>query len=106
EILSMAFISYTMIGAALAPPLLATFFWKRVTKEGGIASILAGMLSVVIIEVLNRTGVVMDIGILSFPFDSKMVAIPALIASVVALIGVSLLTKPSPAEKVDPFFEK
>lgn len=106
EILSMAFISYTMIGAALAPPLLATFFWKRVTKEGGVASILAGMLTVVIIEVLNRTNTVLDLGIISFPYDSKMIAIPALITSVLALVIVSLLTKPTPKEIVDPFFEK
>ncbi len=106
EILEMAFISYTMIGAALAPPLLATFFWKRVTKEGGIASILTGMLSVVIIEVLNRTGVEMDLLLISFPFDSKLIAIPALIASIVALVGVSLLTKPSPEEVWKPFFDE
>ncbi len=106
EILSMAFISYTMIGAALAPPLLATFFWKRVTKEGGIASILAGMLSVIVIEVLNRSDVDLDLFIISFPYDSKMVAIPALIASVLALVITSLLTKPTEKEILKPFFEK
>ena len=53
-ILEMAFISYTMIGASLAPALLATFFWKRVTRQGGIASILTGMGVVVFIEVLKR----------------------------------------------------
>ena len=95
-----------MIGAALAPPLLATFFWKRVTKQGGIASILAGMLSVIIIEVLNRSGAIVDLGIISFPYDSKMVAIPALITSIVALVVVSFLTKPTSKEIVDPFFEK
>ena len=106
-ILDMAFISYTMIGAALAPPLLATFFWKRVTKEGGIASILAGMLTVVFIEVMNRSLTdPMDLGIIAFPFDSKMIAIPALIMSVLALVVVSLLTKPIPKEITDPFFEE
>jgi SSS family solute:Na+ symporter/sodium/proline symporter len=108
EILEMAFISYTMIGAALAPPLLATFFWKRVTKQGGIASILSGMLTVIIIEVLNRIyeGSSADFGIMSFPYDSKMIAIPALLASIIALVVVSLLTKPTEKEIVDPFFEK
>lgn len=113
-ILDMAFISYTMIGAALAPPLLATFFWRRVTKEGGIASILAGMLTVVIIEVINRTltdadgNVIgeLDLWIMQFPYDSKMIAIPALIMSIAALIVVSLLTKPTPKEITDPFFEE
>jgi len=106
EILSMALISYTMIGAALAPPLLATFFWKRVTKQGGVASILAGMLTVIIIEWLNRAGVELDLGLISFPYDNQMIAIPALIASITALVVVSLLTKPTPKEIVDPFFEK
>lgn len=108
EILSMAFISYTMIGAALAPPLLATFFWKRVTKQGGIASILAGMLSVIAIEVFTRTTGAnpLDLGWFSFIYDSKMIAIPALIASIVALVSVSLLTRPTSKEIVDPFFEK
>ena len=106
EILEMAFISYTMIGAALAPPLLATFFWKRVTKQGGIASILSGMLTVVIIELINRSGIHLDLGIISFPYDSKMIAIPALIASILALVIVSYLTKPTAKEIVEPFFEK
>ncbi|MEP5612353.1 MAG: sodium:solute symporter family protein [Cyclobacteriaceae bacterium] len=108
EILAMAFISYTMIGAALAPALLATFFWKRVTKQGGIASILAGMLSVIIIEVLNRVYATepADFGIMSFPYDSKMIAIPALLASIIALVVVSLITEPTKKEIVDPFFEK
>ncbi len=108
EILEMALISYTMIGAALAPPLLATFFWKRVTKQGGIASILAGMLTVVMIEVLNRVYAesALDIGIMRFPFDSQMIAIPALIASILALVVVSLITTPTSKEIVDPFFEK
>ncbi len=106
EILEMAFISYTMIGAALAPPLLATFFWKRVTKEGGIASIASGMLSVVIIEILNRTGVEVDLIFISFPYDSKLIAIPALIISILALVVVSLLTKPSSEEVWKPFFDE
>ncbi len=108
EILEMAFISYTMIGASLAPSLLATFFWKRVTKQGGVASILSGMLTVIIIEVLNRVyeGSQLDIGIMKFPFSSEMIATPALIASVTVLIVVSLLTQATSKEIIDPFFEK
>ncbi len=107
EILAMAFISYTMIGASLAPALLATFFWRRVTVQGGIASILSGMGTVVLIEVLNRVfeETHVHFWFITFPFDSQMIAIPALIMSITALIGVSLLTKPTPKELVDPFFE-
>jgi len=108
EILAMAFISYTMIGASLAPALLATFFWKRVTKEGGVASIIAGMSTVIIIEVLNRVyeSSSLDLWILKFPYDSQMIAIPALIASVVSLVFVSLITKPTHKDVVAPFFEE
>ncbi|MEQ8241731.1 MAG: sodium:solute symporter family protein [Cyclobacteriaceae bacterium] len=108
EILAMAFISYTMIGASLAPALLATFFWKRVTKEGGVASIIAGMSTVIIIEVLNRIyeNSTLNLGLIKFPYDSQMIAIPALLTSVLSLVVVSLLTKPTPKEIVDPFFEE
>jgi SSS family solute:Na+ symporter/sodium/proline symporter len=107
EILAMAFISYTMIGASMAPALLATFFWRRVTVQGGIASIIAGMGTVILIEVLNRIyeTTPVDFWLIAFPYDSRMIAIPALIMSIVALVGVSLITKPSPKEVVDPFFE-
>ena len=107
-ILSMALISYTMIGASLAPALLATFFWKRVTKEGGIASIASGMLTVVIITVLNNVyeSSSLDLGIMSFPFDTDFIAIPAIIVSLSTLIVVSLLTKPTDPEIVEKFFEK
>ncbi|MEQ9424024.1 MAG: sodium:solute symporter family protein [Cyclobacteriaceae bacterium] len=105
-ILEMAFISYTMIGASLAPVLLASFFWKRVTKEGGIASIAVGMVSVLLISILNRTGVEGSFLGMTFPFDEDYIAIPALFASVLSMVVVSLLTKPSPEEVWKPFFEK
>ena len=95
-ILEMALVSYTMIGASLAPPLIAAFFWKRVTRAAGVASIAAGMLTVMTITLLNsiyqdRAEPQQILGI-SFPMDTDYIAIPALIVSVSALIIVSLLT--------------
>lgn len=103
-ILEMAFISYTMIGASLAPVLLASFFWKRVTPAGGVASILAGM----IVPVVNKTMEVSEtsfsvFGIL-FPVDTDYIAIPSLVMSLLMLVVVSLLTPPSDEEKWKPFF--
>lgn len=105
-ILEMAFISYTMIGASLAPALIATFFWRRVTRQGGVASIASGMISVVLISILNKVfeGGLLDLGIISFPFDTDLIAIPALIISLTTLITVSLLTRPTEKETVDSFF--
>lgn len=100
-ILEMALISYTMIGASLAPALLAAFFWKRVTRTGGVASILAGMLTVIGIAVMNSVfdnGDGMSILGVSFPMDTDYIAIPAVVVSVSTLVIVSLLT-PLPAEE-------
>jgi SSS family solute:Na+ symporter/sodium/proline symporter len=98
-ILEMALISYTMIGASLAPPLLAAFFWKRVTRLAGVLSIASGMLTVMTIAVLNS--VFKDNGTtifgIAFPMDTDYIAIPAVIVSVSTLVIVSLLT-PKPAD--------
>jgi len=98
-ILEMALMSYTMIGASLAPALLAAFFWRRVTRIAGVLSIASGMLTVVVIAVLNS--VFRDSGStilgIEFPMDTDYIAIPAVIVSVTTLVVASLLT-PKPAE--------
>ena len=99
-ILEMALISYTMIGASLAPPLLAAFFWKRVTRIAGVLSIASGMLTVMTIAILNS--VFKDSGTtilgIAFPMDTDYIAIPAVIVSVSTLVIVSLAT-PKPVEE-------
>jgi SSS family solute:Na+ symporter/sodium/proline symporter len=98
-ILEMALMSYTMIGASLAPPLLAAFFWKRVTRIAGVMSIASGMLTVIAIAVMNS--IFKDSGTtvlgIAFPMDTDYIAIPAVIVSVSTLVIVSLLT-PTPQE--------
>jgi SSS family solute:Na+ symporter len=99
-ILEMALISYTMIGASLAPALLAAFFWKRVTRIGGVASIASGMLTVIGIAVLNsvfRDGDGVSLFGIGFPMDTDYIAIPAVIVSVLTLVLVSMVT-PKPAD--------
>jgi SSS family solute:Na+ symporter/sodium/proline symporter len=100
-ILEMALISYTMIGASLAPALLAAFFWKRVTRLGGVASIAASMATVIGITVLNSIYKDSAEGLsllgISFPMNTDYIAIPAVIVSVTTIVIVSLLT-PKPVE--------
>ncbi len=107
-ILEMALISYTMIGASLAPALLASFFWKRVTEQGGVASIIAGMSTVLLISIINKVLEGQETVILgiNFPLNTDYIAIPALIMSVTTLIVVSILTPHSPEEKWKPFIER
>jgi SSS family solute:Na+ symporter/sodium/proline symporter len=100
-ILEMALMSYTMIGASLAPPLLAAFFWKRVTRIAGVLSIASGMLTVITIAVLNSVFKDSDMGPtilgITFPMDTDYIAIPAVIVTVTTLIVVSFLT-PKPQD--------
>jgi SSS family solute:Na+ symporter/sodium/proline symporter len=108
-ILEMALMSYTMIGASLAPPLLAAFFWKRVTRAGGVASVASGMLTVVIIGVLNSVYKESAEGLhllgVAFPMDTDYIAIPAVIVSVTTLIVVSLLTAPPGRSEWEEFIQ-
>ena len=44
-ILAMALWAYTMYGAGITPALLGALLWRRATPAGGVASILAGMIT-------------------------------------------------------------
>jgi SSS family solute:Na+ symporter/sodium/proline symporter len=99
SILDMAFTAYTMVGAGLTPALLAAFLWKRVTVQGGIASIIAGMSVTLIITVANI--------VLPEPLmGTDYIILPAATASLVSLFAVSLMTAPSAEEKWKPFMEE
>jgi SSS family solute:Na+ symporter/sodium/proline symporter len=95
-ILEMALMSYTMIGASLAPPLLAAFFWKRVTRIAGVLSIASGMITVMTIAMLNAIFKDSEAGPtilgVKFPMDTDYIALPAVIVTVTTLVVVSLLT--------------
>jgi SSS family solute:Na+ symporter len=96
SILDMAFTAYTMVGAGITPALLAAFLWRRVTVQGGVASIIAGLGVPLAITVANF--------ILSEPLmDTDYIILPSAIASIICLIAVSLVTAPSPEEKWKPF---
>jgi len=106
NILEMALFAYTIVGAAVTPALLAAFLWRRVTPAGGTASVAAGMLTTLVFLVLKEVGwETIPIGFgHTLPLEYDYVIYPAGLASIVCLIGVSLLTKPSPEEKWRPFF--
>ncbi|MGD2295671.1 MAG: sodium:solute symporter family protein, partial [Candidatus Aminicenantes bacterium] len=74
------------------------FFWKRATVAGGVLSIVGGMTTTVVWEVINKIQ-----GHLPFGIPAVY---PALICSLALLIVVSLtLPKPSP-DKWKPFFRQ
>ncbi len=89
SILNAAVYAYTVYGAGVTPAVMAVFFWKRATTAGAIASIALGA---AITVGLNLSGY-------------ELAIYPALGASVVSLILVSLLTAAPPTQKWKPFFE-
>jgi SSS family solute:Na+ symporter/sodium/proline symporter len=93
SVLATAVYAYDVYGAGLTPAIVAAFFWKRTTTAGGLSSIGAGTL----------VAVVWKIGGLEAHFP---MIFPALAASLVCLVGVSLLTAPPRDEQWQPFFRK
>jgi solute:Na+ symporter, SSS family len=106
-VLSMALFAYSLVGASLTPALLAAFLWKRVTPAGGVACIAGGLISILGIGILGGSGVDFTLTISGTQFDfasSDYIVIPGVLISCLLLVVVSLLTKPSPREKWEPFF--
>jgi len=104
SVLEMSFFAYTIYGAAITPALIAALTWKRATKAGGLASIIAGTVVCLFFFAMSKVlpaAKVPD----GDPWGIPLIY-PALIASLGSLIAVSLLTpKPKP-EELEKFFPK
>jgi len=86
-ILSIQMYAYTVYAAGITPAVLAVFFWKRVTRAGGIASMLAGVITTLIWEIpLGKP----------YNLNSSVIAVPI---AIVFLIVVTLLTTDTTAKQ-------
>jgi SSS family solute:Na+ symporter/sodium/proline symporter len=104
SVLEMSFFAYTIYGVAITPALLAALTWRRVTKAGGLASIITGTTVSIVFFILSKllpAEKVPD----GDPWGIPLIY-PALIASLAALIIVSLLTKKPKPEDFEKFFPK
>jgi len=79
SILRAALYAYTVYGAGITPALMAVFFWERATPAGAVASIALG------------TAVTVVWNLFGIRFLDAIY--PALAASVISLVVVSLLTQ-------------
>lgn len=80
SVLAIQYWSYTIYGAGITPALLAAICWKKVTKSGGIISMIVGTIVTIVWEVLGHPGGIATV----------LVAVPV---SIVVLIIVSLATQ-------------
>jgi solute:Na+ symporter, SSS family len=104
SVLEMSFFAYTIYGVAITPALIAALTWKRATKAGGLSSIITGTVVSVLFFIFSKVlppEKVPD----GDPWGIPLIY-PALIASLGALIIVSLLTKKPKAEDIEKFFPK
>ncbi len=85
SVLAIQFWAYTIYGAGITPAVLCAICWKRVTKAGGIASMLVGTAVTIAWEIFGKgTGI-----------QTVLVAIPV---SFAVIFVVSLLTQPKMEE--------
>ncbi len=99
-ILTAAYTAYLVYGTSITPALLAAFLWKRATAAGAVASILTGT-SVTLAWTfwMSEQAWFGDL----HPFLQE-VTYPAVILSVLALVGASLATTPPDRARWEPFF--
>ncbi|MEO6815311.1 MAG: sodium:solute symporter family protein [Edaphobacter sp.] len=100
SVLKKSLYAYTIYSAALTPVILAAFFWKRATASAAVASIAVG--TVVTIS-WDTSFVHAHVPAILAQRDAIF---PALLLSLIALVGVSLLTPPPSPAQLQPFAEQ
>ncbi len=81
SILAVQYMSYTISGCAITPAVVSVLIWPKVTKFGGLASIICGTVVTIIWEVLK------------YPYGIQTIYVALPISIVVLIIG-SLCTQP------------
>lgn len=102
SVLDMAMFAYTIYGVSITPALLAALTWKRVTKAGGLASIISGTVACLFLRIMAEVlpeRLTPD----GDPWGIPLIY-PALVISISALIFVSLATKKQDPEMIEKFF--
>lgn len=97
SVLKYAYFAYTMYGVAITPALFAALSWKRATKAGGLASIVLGAFTAVVLDLVIPFGFP-EVMISGDPWGIPSI-FPALVVSIGALVVVSLAT-PKPDASV------
>jgi SSS family solute:Na+ symporter len=99
SVLEKALYAYTIYSAALTPVILAAFFWRRATAAAAVTSIAAGTFVTVFWNTeFIRTHLPTTIA-------SRDAILPALLASLMCLLLVSLVTAAPTEEQLRPFSE-
>ncbi|PLS15979.1 sodium/proline symporter PutP [Bacillus sp. M6-12] len=91
-ILDLVGYAWAGFGAAFGPIILLSLYWKRMTKAGALAGMIAGAATVIIWEMIEKFADVYEI-------------IPGFIVGAIFIIVVSLAT-PKPSEQIENEFDE
>ena len=81
SILDLVYYAWAGLGGSFGPLMIATLYWKSLTKEGAVAGMLSGALTAGLWPHLHT------------PISADFALIPAFIISFVAMFVVSKLTR-------------
>ena len=97
SVLKRALYAYTIYGVGLTPVILAAFYWKRATASAAVASIFTGTFVTVFWDsaIVHRY--------LPTVIAQRDAIFPALLASLLCLLLVSLATPPPTPKQLNPF---
>jgi SSS family solute:Na+ symporter/sodium/proline symporter len=98
-VLEKALYAYTIYSAALTPVILAAFFWRRATAAAAVASIAAGTFVTVFWDSQFVHAHLPE------AIASRDAILPALLASLLCLVAVSLITAAPSEKQLQPFAE-
>jgi len=104
SVLEMSYFAYTIYGVAITPALIAALAWKRVTKAGGLASIISGTVSCIFLKVMAEA-LPAEQAPQGDPWGIPLI-FPSFAVSLLALVVGSLLTKKPRPEELEKFFPK
>ena len=81
--------AFTIYGASITPSLFAAFFWKGVTKQGAISSILSGIIVTLLWKEANFIQRIIPTKL----YENLDEVLPAITISLFLLITISILTR-------------
>jgi len=97
-IFNLVSFAWAGFGATFGPIMLFSLFWKRTTRAGAIAGMVTGGVSVLVWKLVLNQFLSATI-----PFFGLYELLPAFILSSIAILVVSLCTKPADREVLDEF---
>lgn len=80
-----------LMASSFFAPVVLGVYWRRATKHGAVASILGGVFTTFLWEVMGN--------------ETIQPVLPGFVVSVLLMVGVSLVTTPPSDAAIDPYFD-